>query len=272
MTKSDEDTKDERDDGSHKGFMSELSVAQVIAPALASLTSFLLASQIGIAGSVIGVVVGSVVATMSSQLYRHVLDRSAEKIKAAAASDSPSPDRTTLATPAADETRVVRPEDTVADTATRAAVHAAPGTAASGTPLAPQNLRDEAAARHRRKVAVSVAVVGVVCSLLAVALVAFVINLTTAGEGIGTKPEPTVREQTVQTTEAPAKSEPSTQGRTEAAASTSAVTSPTTQEAATTSVSSPETPATKEATTTSVATQEATTSASTSTAEAAKTE
>ncbi len=59
----------------------DLSFAQVAAGALAAVTSMLLASQIGIAGSVIGAAVGSVVATVSSQVYKKFIAASAEKIR-----------------------------------------------------------------------------------------------------------------------------------------------------------------------------------------------
>lgn len=59
----------------------DLSFAQVGAGALAAVTSMLLSSQIGIAGSVIGVAAGSVVSAVSSQVYKKFLAASAEKIK-----------------------------------------------------------------------------------------------------------------------------------------------------------------------------------------------
>ena len=59
----------------------DLSVAQVVAGALAAVTSMLLASQIGIYGSVIGVGVGSVVSAVASQLYKKFFTASAEKLR-----------------------------------------------------------------------------------------------------------------------------------------------------------------------------------------------
>ena len=55
------------------GLFDDLSATQVIAGALAAVTSMLLASQIGIAGSVIGVAVGSIVSAVASQLYKKFL-------------------------------------------------------------------------------------------------------------------------------------------------------------------------------------------------------
>lgn len=70
-----------------KGLFEGLSVSQVTAGALAAVTSMLLSAQIGIAGSVIGVAVGSVVSTVSSQLYKKFLAGSAEKLRGFASSD-----------------------------------------------------------------------------------------------------------------------------------------------------------------------------------------
>ena len=71
-----------------KGLFEGLSVSQVTAGALAAVTSMLLSAQIGIAGSVIGVAVGSVVSTVSSQLYKKFLAGSAEKLRGLASSDN----------------------------------------------------------------------------------------------------------------------------------------------------------------------------------------
>ena len=61
----------------------DLSFAQVVAGAAAAATSVVLASKIGIAGSVIGAAVSSVVTVVSSQVYRHFLTAGAEKLKGA---------------------------------------------------------------------------------------------------------------------------------------------------------------------------------------------
>ncbi len=52
--------------------------------ALAAVTSFLLSSKIGIAGSVIGVAVASIVSSSASQLYQNVIDASSKKLQDAA--------------------------------------------------------------------------------------------------------------------------------------------------------------------------------------------
>ena len=69
------------DGGRGQGLFSDLSVPQVAAGALAAVTSMLLSNQIGIAGSVIGVAVGSVVSTVASSLYKRAIARGADRIK-----------------------------------------------------------------------------------------------------------------------------------------------------------------------------------------------
>ena len=66
-----------------------LSIPQIIAGAAAAATSVALASHIGIAGSVIGAAVSSVITVVSSQVYRRFLTSGAQRIKRAAhSSDS----------------------------------------------------------------------------------------------------------------------------------------------------------------------------------------
>ncbi|MFT9397541.1 MAG: hypothetical protein ABF545_05685 [Bifidobacterium psychraerophilum] len=63
-----------------KRFFHDISWVQILAGALAAVTAFLLSSRIGIAGSVIGVAVGSIVSAFASQLYQNVLDESSKKL------------------------------------------------------------------------------------------------------------------------------------------------------------------------------------------------
>lgn len=65
-----------------KGLFDDISIPQIIAGAAAAATSVALASKIGIAGSVIGAAVSSVITVVSSQVYRHFISASAEAIKA----------------------------------------------------------------------------------------------------------------------------------------------------------------------------------------------
>ena len=88
-----------------KGLFEGLSVSQVTAGALAAVTSMLLSAQIGIAGSVIGVAVGSVVSTVSSQLYKKFLAGSAEKLRGFASSDNTEENAATTAAAAQSATQ-----------------------------------------------------------------------------------------------------------------------------------------------------------------------
>ena len=64
-----------------KGLFDDISIPQTIAGAAAAATSVALASKIGIAGSVIGAAVSSVITVVSSQVYRHFISASAEALK-----------------------------------------------------------------------------------------------------------------------------------------------------------------------------------------------
>ena len=157
------------------GLFDDLSFAQVIAGAAAAATSVVLASKIGFAGSVIGAAVSSVVTVVSSQIYRHFITASAEKLKSAhtKASDARAGGRET-AWPAtgADEPIAYAGEASY-----------------PGARLAPERLRARAkaerAATQRKVIGFSA-----VAAVVAVALCAAIILATTAGEGLGTKPAP----------------------------------------------------------------------------------
>lgn len=64
-----------------KEFFKGLSFTQICAGCLAAVTSFLLAAKIGIAGSAIGVAVGSIVSTVASQIYQNVIRASSRRIQ-----------------------------------------------------------------------------------------------------------------------------------------------------------------------------------------------
>lgn len=228
------------------GLLEGLSVPQVAAGALAAVTSMLLSSKIGIAGSVIGVAVGSVVSTLSSQIYKQFLQASADKLRelspvsdagvgsaGASAGEVPAagdasatrvmdPAATRLMSQVGDagasvlpgragETQVLDPVATRVMAPAAAGVQgagsvAAAGAAASEGPTAGETptrtvddlraegetgvLRGRAEHLRRQRVQRGVIVVSVVSALVAVAVSAFVIDLVTAGEGMGAKTEP----------------------------------------------------------------------------------
>ena len=238
------------------GLLEGLSVPQVAAGALAAVTSMLLSSKIGIAGSVIGVAVGSVVSTLSSQIYKQFLQASADKLRELSPVGDAAGDGVEMANGAgvsagqasmAGATRVMDPaatrvmgrdseanfgvlpgqngETVVMDPAnvdggangaaqgaagddafagfagvTRVAATAAGSDTAGETPtrtvadLRAEGetgvLRGRAEHLRRQRMQRGVIVVSVVSSLVAVLLCAGIINLVTAGEGVGTKTEP----------------------------------------------------------------------------------
>ena len=173
-----------------EGLLEGLSMSQVVATALAAVTSMLLSSQIGIAGSIIGVAAASVVSTVAAQVYRGVLSRSADKLRelrdTASAGGAGSADVTN---PYAAQGST--PRDEMAAGAGEP-VMGAPGvevpSPAARVRIAPEGLREEAAERRQARLRKRVAVATLVAGLVAVAVTAGVIMLATHGEGIGTKP------------------------------------------------------------------------------------
>ena len=60
-----------------------LSAAQVIASVLATLSAAIAASFLGVAGTLVGAALGSVVSTMGTEIYKHYLQRSEERLRSA---------------------------------------------------------------------------------------------------------------------------------------------------------------------------------------------
>lgn len=185
--------------------LSDISPVQVVATALAALTSMLLSSQIGITGSIIGVFVGSVVSTVSAQLYRNMVSISADKMHARTASTAGSQ---TASQPQASgrvgsgvesnqSTGAAARENTFSVQAARASVYRnSPSSAITGqvdrsnisqayatdARLRARDRRDAKARLSRR-----VIIVSVVSALVTILLSALAVNLVTAGQGLGTK-------------------------------------------------------------------------------------
>ncbi len=61
----------------------QLSPTQIIAAMLATLTGAILASYLGVGGTLLGAAVGSIASTTGTEVYRHYLRRSQERLKAA---------------------------------------------------------------------------------------------------------------------------------------------------------------------------------------------
>ncbi|WP_051198254.1 hypothetical protein [Bifidobacterium sp. AGR2158] len=153
-----------------KNFLKGLSFSQLLAGALAAVTSFLLSSKIGIAGSVIGVAVASIVSTSASQIYQNVIDASSKKLQDAAAQQLGEKGEGD-ADDAADDTRKHGSSRKGGSRKGRVVTSDASAAASHGRPQL---------TRHDKRVAI---VVAVVSGLIAVAVTAGVILALTGGRG-----------------------------------------------------------------------------------------
>ena len=198
----------------------DLSVAQVVAGALAAVTSMLLASQIGIYGSVIGVGVGSVVSAVASQLYKKFFTASAEKLRelkpgetgyvppAKGASDDaeaegPDPSGWTAARhaagpagatatlPQAEKTARLSPQDSI-ESREAARRSRTPRADDAGLRDDPTVQRARERREHKKKLQRRVVAVSIASAIVAVALSALVIDLVTTGQGVGAKTQPLI--------------------------------------------------------------------------------
>ena len=212
-----------------KSLFEGLSGAQLTAGALAAVTSMLLSAQIGIAGSVIGVAVGSVVSTVASQVYKRFLEQSATKLRGMRDSDEESStDGVGVAEGSegfeavplgAEEVGAASTEEDMradglkagqteqadfAGGSMRAADQLAsghevaggvPGRATATPHLGDKSLAGDITAQHVRekrehdkRMQRGVIAVSIVSALVAVAVSAGFVMLTTQGQGLGAKP------------------------------------------------------------------------------------
>lgn len=171
-----------------KGLFDDISIPQIVAGAAAAATSVALASKIGIAGSVIGAAVSSVITVVSSQVYRHFISASAEVIKGThAAVDYP-----------AGTYEPVEPNvnEHLGGAATTQEMRQIAGRATTAR-VAPNSLRAKAAA-ERSQTQKKVVVFSIAIAIVAVVLCAGAILITTAGEGLGERPEPILSTRTTE--------------------------------------------------------------------------
>lgn len=159
----------------------DFSMVQVIASALSAVTSMLLSSQIGIIGGVVGVAAGAAVAAIATQIYKGLLNVSADKIKHVAAEGGVyKPFTSSQTTFVGQSSQDLSNDKTVIRTIPQEA-----SSQQQDTRVAPQYLRERNAQERRAKRNASIVIV--VGALVAVAIVAVLINSFTAGEGLGTK-------------------------------------------------------------------------------------
>lgn len=171
-----------------KGLFDDISIPQIIAGAAAAATSVALASKIGIAGSVIGAAVSSVITVVSSQVYRHFISASAEAIKGThAAVDYPA---------GAYEPVESNANEHLGGAATTQEMRQVAGRATTAR-VAPNSLRAKAAA-ERSQTQKKVIIFSVAIAIVAVITCAGAILITTAGEGLGARPEPILSSRTAE--------------------------------------------------------------------------
>lgn len=171
-----------------KGLFDDISIPQIIAGAAAAATSVALASKIGIAGSVIGAAVSSVITVVSSQVYRHFISASAEALKGThAAVDYPA---------GAYEPVELNAEEHLGGAATTQEMRQVAGRATTAR-VAPNSLRAKAA-EERSQTRKKVIIFSIAIAIVAVIACAGAILITTAGEGLGERPEPILSSRTTE--------------------------------------------------------------------------
>lgn len=162
------------DDKKPKSLVSEVSKSQVAASSLAAVTAFLLSTYIGWAGSIIGVAVGAIISSLAAQIYRHLLTRSAEKLRSIRGLSQPDEPAD-----AARDITMVMPE--TPDDGT----YPAPGHRSA---LAPAAVIQAAHERERARLTRRVTVLAGLTAVAAVLLFALVVHVMTQGNGIGPRP------------------------------------------------------------------------------------
>ncbi len=171
-----------------KGLFDDISIPQIIAGAAAAATSVALASKIGIAGSVIGAAVSSVITVVSSQVYRHFISASAKALKGThTAVDYPA---------GAYEPVELDAEEHLGGAATTQEMRQIAGRATTAR-VAPNSLRAKAAA-ERSQTQKKVIIFSIAIAIVAVIACTGTILITTAGEGLGERPEPILSSRTTE--------------------------------------------------------------------------
>lgn len=171
-----------------KGLFDDISIPQIIAGAAAAATSVALASKIGIAGSVIGAAVSSVITVVSSQVYRHFISASAKALKGTHADvDYPA---------GAYEPVELNAGEHLGGAATTQEMRQVAGRATTAR-VAPNSLRAKAAA-ERSQTQKKVIIFSIAIAIVAVIACTGAILITTAGEGLGERPEPILSSRTTE--------------------------------------------------------------------------
>lgn len=178
---------------SEKSVFDDLSVPQVVAGALAAVTSLLLSNVIGLAGSVIGVAVASIVSAVSSQAYKHFLAKSAENIKSHISNDDDSNEEWaeniengTAAHPVPNAAATAHESETATRQMREVRGTSTPHLGDKGA-MTQTGIEKRASSIKKTKVQRGVIVISIVSALVAVVVYAVFINVATQGQGVGTK-------------------------------------------------------------------------------------
>jgi len=179
-----------------------LSMPSVIGTALAAVTATVLSTQIGIAGSLIGTVVASIVSNVASKVYERMMSASIDAITSKAQEhlgqqeDNDDKESSTIVGRASDA------EGNMSDTMRMPCIDeigespqtngGRKGREEHGGSSMTSMLHD---ITHDKK-AMTI-IVAIAAALISMAVVAVIINTTTNGEGIGTKPTYTYTAPTI---------------------------------------------------------------------------
>lgn len=170
-----------------KKVISDISGAQITASALAAVTSLFFSSNIGLAGSVIGVAASAAVTALSSSIYKSFIEGTKQKAKAKAAES----ERMAAAAGANGATETTQQFKREAFTHSEAAVSRNSG---KYTHAAAKRQNNGVSGRfeivNKKWFAV---VVMTIVGLVTVFITAGIITSATGGEGIGTKTEPIIK-------------------------------------------------------------------------------
>ena len=162
-----------------KKFFEGLSLSSIVAGTLAAVTSFLLASKIGIAGSVIGAAASYIVSAVATKIYQNILTASGEKLQSASSSgndDDTTDNKSDKAAESESDTTMTGMVNTVS---TARKPREVVSNRANGRTYSVNELR-KARSHNSKRTAI---IVTLVSGLLAVAVTAGIVMLVTQGRG-----------------------------------------------------------------------------------------
>ena len=162
-----------------KKFFEGLSLSSIVAGTLAAVTSFLLASKIGIAGSVMGAPASYIVSAVATKIYQNILTASGEKLQSASSSgndDDTTDNKSDKAAESESDTTMTGMVNTVS---TARKPREVVSNRANGRTYSVNELR-KARSHNSKRTAI---IVTLVSGLLAVAVTAGIVMLVTQGRG-----------------------------------------------------------------------------------------